>query len=653
MKLSGMDKKNLFLMAAVALLATGCSQERGVPLFEDVTDAAALAAYVGMTHGVAWGDFDGDGRPDLYVTNHLDAPMLFRNLGNGKFAEVTHDHFDAADLAGDKHGAQWADFNNDGQLDLVQLTGAQQGVGAEPKRLFINQNGRFTEVAARVGVDNPQGRTRMPLWVDLNRDGQLDLFQGAEARFDALTPPFLFMQQGDHFDSAAQTLPFASRSVPFCILTQFTPNAHSELLCRVVGKNKTAQIFDLASLPARELDLLPVTAFEDAAAGDFDNDGAIDLLLARKNPAGALAFGQPAANLLIADFWVTANDAGKPLGFSFKAAGQIDVQVRAAYAATGFGAQQIHVGRQGEHPAGVDFTLPGEIAQIDGMAPQPPGEQVALYLGRKSADQWQIEFAPSTSAAAAHKPQQITVMIRAAAAITELTPTAESTRNEQAPQRLFMNQHGKLVEQGDKRGVNEVSISGVNVVAGDFDNDMHLDLFLLGSGDVGMQQNLLLLNRGDGRFEAVPLAGGAQGPMIGVGDSVTTVDYDGDGFLDLLIASGGSMGRSLGLPSAGGGYRLFRNLGNGNHWLEIDLEGSRSNRDGIGARVEVTAGGVTQVRLQDGGVHERSQNHSRLHFGLGPNKQIDRLTIHWPSGVVQQLSGVAADQLLRVKESAE
>ncbi|HNI64435.1 MAG TPA: VCBS repeat-containing protein, partial [Pseudomonadales bacterium] len=141
-------KKRLSLWVAVAMLAAGCSEQRRAPLFEEVTEAAGLAAYVGMTHGVAWGDFDGDGRPDLYVTNHLDAPLLFRNLGNGKFAEVTQSQFDAADLAGDKHGALWADFNNDGQLDLVQLTGAQQGVGAEPKRLFMNQNGRFTEVAA-------------------------------------------------------------------------------------------------------------------------------------------------------------------------------------------------------------------------------------------------------------------------------------------------------------------------------------------------------------------------------------------------------------------------------------------------------------------------------------------------------------------------
>ena len=89
-RLNGMDrKKRLSLWVAVAMLAAGCSEQRRAPLFEEVTEAAGLAAYVGMTHGVAWGDFDGDDRPDLYVTNHLDAPLLFRNLGNGKFAEVT------------------------------------------------------------------------------------------------------------------------------------------------------------------------------------------------------------------------------------------------------------------------------------------------------------------------------------------------------------------------------------------------------------------------------------------------------------------------------------------------------------------------------------------------------------------------------------
>jgi hypothetical protein len=107
-------------------------------------------------------------------------------------------------------------------------------------------------------------------------------------------------------------------------------------------------------------------------------------------------------------------------------------------------------------------------------------------------------------------------------------------------------------------------------------------------------------------------------------------DIDGDGFLDILTSSGGSMGRSLGLPSDNGRYQLFRNVGNGNRWIMIDLEGTASNRDGIGAIVRVTAGGVTQMRVQDGGVHHRSQNHTRLHFGLAQNAQIEKITVQWP-----------------------
>ena len=139
-----------------------------------------------------------------------------------------------------------------------------------------------------------------------------------------------------------------------------------------------------------------------------------------------------------------------------------------------------------------------------------------------------------------------------------------------------------------------------------------------------------------------------------MGDSVTSVDFDGDGSIDLLVSRGGSMGRSLGLPSDGGGYRLYRNIGNlgkGNHWIEIDLEGTRSNRDAIGAVVRLSAGGVTQMRVQDGGMHHRGQNHSRLHFGLAKHAQIDTISVHWPSGVVQTLKAVKTNQLLRIRES--
>lgn len=132
------------LLAYAALIAfiTGCSpHEVEVKVFEDITPLSGLANHEGMTHGAAWGDYDGDGLPDLYVTNHLKPAALFRNLGGGRFADVTGQLFAPDGLGGDKHGAAWADFNNDGRPDLAQLTGALQGVGEEPKRLFVNAGG--------------------------------------------------------------------------------------------------------------------------------------------------------------------------------------------------------------------------------------------------------------------------------------------------------------------------------------------------------------------------------------------------------------------------------------------------------------------------------------------------------------------------------
>ena len=75
-----------------------------------------------------------------------------------------------------------------------------------------------------------------------------------------------------------------------------------------------------------------------------------------------------------------------------------------------------------------------------------------------------------------------------------------------------------------------------------------------------------------------------------------------------------------------------------------------SNRDGIGAIVELEVGDVKQRRVQDGGMHSFSQNFQRIHFGVGQHLKADRLTIRWPSGIVQELKEIAADQILTVTE---
>src|SRR5439155_1840735 len=86
------------------------------------------------------------------------------------------------------------------------------------------------------------------------------------------------------------------------------------------------------------------------------------------------------------------------------------------------------------------------------------------------------------------------------------------------------------------------------------------------------------------------------------------------------------------------------------HWLEVQLEGARSNRDGIGAGVRVTAGGVTQRDWVRSGSSYCSQSALPLHFGLGNARSVDALEVRWPSGRVDRYPGVTADRRIRIRE---
>ena len=209
--------------------------------------------------------------------------------------------------------------------------------------------------------------------------------------------------------------------------------------------------------------------------------------------------------------------------------------------------------------------------------------------------------------------------------------------------RLLFNTAQGLVNASGGSGISN-NDNGQGVAVADFDNDMDVDIYVVrGINGTGNLANLLYENQGDGTFVAVPNAGGAEGTTVGIGDNVTTADYDVDGFVDLFVTNGTS-------SATDGPQQLFRSQGNGNSWLQIDLTGVVSNADGIGAQVYVTAGGVTQRRDQMGGVHERSQNHSRLHFGLAQNAQIDLIEIFWPSGATQRIENISANQVLSITE---
>jgi len=99
---------------------------------------------------------------------------------------------------------------------------------------------------------------------------------------------------------------------------------------------------------------------------------------------------------------------------------------------------------------------------------------------------------------------------------------------------------------------------------------------------------------------------------------------------------------------------LLRNeLSTSNHWIQLRLEGTRSNRSAIGATVRVEAAGKTQTKPVLSQSSYLSQNDLRLHFGLGSATRVDRITVRWPSGMVQEFKDVPADGLVMLVEGSE
>jgi len=152
----------------------------------------------------------------------------------------------------------------------------------------------------------------------------------------------------------------------------------------------------------------------------------------------------------------------------------------------------------------------------------------------------------------------------------------------------------------------------------------------------GSERKRLFRNDG-GKFRDVAKENGVAALEDGRG--VAIADFDGDGNEDMVVTN------------CGGAPHLYRNRGPGNRsWLEAELTGTRSNRDAIGARIEVWSGGVRQIREVDGGNGFSAQSSHVMHFGLGDREQVDEVRIRWPSGRKLVLRGLPARKRLVITE---
>jgi hypothetical protein len=203
--------------------------------------------------------------------------------------------------------------------------------------------------------------------------------------------------------------------------------------------------------------------------------------------------------------------------------------------------------------------------------------------------------------------------------------------------------------QGSGLGGNSLYV-GWGIGLADLDNDGHPDLFQV-SGHTYVEADkikpsrgyrnprLVFRNIGNGNFVDVS---GLSGPGVAARHSSRGAafgDFDNDGDVDVLVMN-------MGEPPS-----LLRNdLPAGSHWVSLQLVGTRSNRSAIGATVTISAGKLRQTSAVLSQSSFLSQNDKRQHFGLGALESFDRVTVHWPNGLVEEFPGGPADRFVRLVE---
>ncbi len=155
----------------------------------------------------------------------------------------------------------------------------------------------------------------------------------------------------------------------------------------------------------------------------------------------------------------------------------------------------------------------------------------------------------------------------------------------------------------------------------------------------GYQKKKLFHNQGGQLFRDEAPRHGLDSTRDGRG--IAVADFDNDGRLDLFVANAND------LPYL---YRNVTPAAELGHWAGFLLQGERSNREAVGARLRLTAGGRTQLRFVDGGNGFAAQGSRRVFFGLGAAERIDRLEVLWPSGRRQVLANLPADRYVRLLE---
>ena len=526
-------------------------------------------------------------------------PVTFVDVARS--AGITFQHDNAA--SGEKYlietmgaGCAWIDYNQDGLLDLYLVNSAATGLykPKQPLRSALYRNngdGTFTDVTGKAGVDS-EGLFGMGVAVgDYDNDGFPDLLALGYGRC------ILYHNNGD--------------------------GTFTDVTARAGVEN-------------------PGRWASSAAWFDYDNDGRLDLVVSNyvdwspernfycgdRGP-GLRSYchpddfhGQP-PTLYHNNGDGTFTDVSKSSGVGLKGGNGLGI-VTFDYDNDGW--QDIFIAN--DHMPNFLFHN-----NRDGTF-----SEVAYVAGVAVSAEGQFEAGMGTDAADAEGSGRMDVIV---------------THLDMQLARFYRNLGDQTFDDATLRsriGYATYHMSGFGTRFMDYDNDGARDIFMANGHVLDNIQRyhadtryaepkLMFHNNGHGIFENVSERLGPDFQLSRVSRGAAVGDFDNDGDLDILVNNNGQA------------PQLLRNDGgNANHWLEILLIGTKSNRDGVGARVKVSAGDLILYDQRKGGMSYQSAQDPRLHFGLGPHSRVDTVEIFWPSGIVTKLAGLDSDRIIAVKE---